>query len=253
MKIVSWNVNGLKSVIQKNFLEIINQLDADFICIQEVKISKKIDFNVNGYYQYYNYSKKQGYAGVAIYAKQKPINVMLGIEIENEDGKKEDIDTESRVITAEYNEFYIVNVYVPHSQGRYNYRMNFDNNFIEYIEKLQNKKDIIICGDFNITHKRIDVCDFTHHMFLDSFNNEEKANFEELLDLGLIDTYRYMHPQMREYTFWRNNDNREIKETGWRLDYILISEYLKKNIREANILNDIRGSDHCPVELVIKI
>ncbi len=253
MKVVSWNVNGLKSVMQKDFIENINQLNADFICIQETKISKKTEIKVKEYYQYYNYCKKAGYSGVAIFTKEKPINVLVGIEIENEDDEIEDIDNESRVITLEYEDFYIVSVYVPHSQGRYSYRMNFDYNFIRYIEKLQNKKDVIICGDFNICHKKIDVCDFERHKFLDHFSDEERANFEELLNLGLIDTYRYLHPQMREYTFWKHSDSRDTKKTGWRLDYILISEYLKKDIREANIFKNIQGSDHCPIELIIKI
>ena len=178
---------------------------------------------------------------------------MVGIEIENDEEEFENIDKESRVITAEYDEFYIVSVYVPHSQGRYNYRQNFDYDFLQYIEKLQSEKDVIICGDFNICHKKIDVCNFEHHTFLDNFADEEKANFDELLNLGFIDSYRYMHPQMREYTFWKHQDNREEKRNGWRLDYILVSEYLKKKVREANILKEIRGSDHCPVELIIKI
>ena len=253
MRVISFNVNGLQAIIKNNFCDNMKRINADIICMQETKVSKNPNIELEGYYQYYNYCTKSGYSGVAILTKQKPIDVILGIEVENEEGEIENIDNESRVITAEYDEFYIVNVYVPQSQGRYNYRMNFDNNFIEFIEKLQNKKDLIICGDFNITHKKIDVCDFSHHTFLDNFTDEEKANFEELLDLGFIDSYRYMHPQMREYTFWRHNDNRDIKETGWRLDYILVSEYLKKNIREANILKDIRGSDHCPVELIIRI
>ena len=255
MKIISWNVNGLKSVINNNFIELIKKLNADVICLQETKISKKQSIDVEGYYTYYNYCKKAGYSGVAILTKEEPIKLLTGMEIENEEGENENIDIESRVIAIEYSEFYVVSVYVPHPQGigRQEFRQNFDEEFIEYIEKLQNKKDVIICGDFNICHKMIDVCDFEHHKFLDNFTDEEKASFEELLNVGFIDTYRYMHPQMREFTYWKHNDCRDKKEKGWRLDYILVSEYLKKNIMEANILKDIRGSDHCPVELIIKI
>ena len=252
MKIISWNVNGLNAAVKNDFNKTMQKLEADIICLQETKVSRKPSIELEGYYQYYNYCKKAGYSGVAIFTKEEPIKVLVGVEIENDEEEFENIDNESRVITVEFDEFYIVSVYVPHSQGRYNYRQNFDYDFLQYIEKLQNKKDVIICGDFNICHEKIDVCDFEHHTFLNSFNDEEKANFEELLNLGFIDSYRYLHPQMREFTFWKHNENRDKKETGWRLDYILVSEYLTKYIREANILKNIRGSDHCPVELIIR-
>lgn len=256
MKIISWNVNGLKSVVNKEFNASVSQLNADFICLQETKISKKIEeLKLDNYYQYYNFCKKSGYSGVGILAREKPINILIGMENEDNEGEITNVDNESRVITLEYNNFFIVSVYVPHVQGntRYNYRQNFDEYFIEYINKLNKIKDIIICGDFNICHKKIDVCNFQKHTFLDTFTDEGKANFEELLEIGFIDTFRYMHPQMREYTFWNNTDSREEKQTGWRLDYILVSKYLKKDIRQANILKEIGGSDHCPIELVLKV
>ena len=255
MKIISWNVNGLNSILQKDFIKTINQLEADFICIQETKISKDMHFNIGNYYQYFNYSQKSGYSGVGILTKEKPNNVLIGMEILNDNNELENIDMESRVVAVEYNEFFIVSVYVPTAQRRerYNYRQQFDYDFIKYIENLNSKKDVIICGDFNICHKKIDVCNFEHHLFLDNFSDDEKANFEELLDLGFVDTYRYMHPQMRQYTFWQHTDNREEKVAGWRLDYILASNFLKKSIRQANILTEIKGSDHCPIELVINI
>lgn len=253
MRIMSFNVNGLISIYNGNFKQNMQELSPDIICLQETKVSSKPNIELKGYSQYYNFCRKAGYSGVAIFTKQQPVNVILGIKIENDEGEIENIDTESRVITAEYDDFYIVNVYVPHSQGRQNYRVNFDYDFMKYIENLQNEKDVIICGDFNICHRRIDICDFEHHEFLDKFSDEEKANFEELLNLGFVDSYRYMHPQMREYTFWKHQDKRDEKRTGWRLDYILVSNYLKKNIREANILKCIQGSDHCPIELVIKM
>ncbi len=257
MKIITWNVNGLKSVINKGFNKKIKELNADIICIQETKITSEMkDWNIDGYYNYFNYSKKGGYSGVAIFSKEKAENVVLGIELEDEDGEYNNIDYESRVITAEYNDFFVVSVYVPCSQSRQertNYRMEFDYNFNEYIEKLNQRKDVIICGDFNVCHKNIDICNLDKHKSLEVFSDEERANFKELLNLGFIDTYRYMHPQMRKYTFWTNAVDRNKNDFGWRLDYILVSEYLRKNIREANILTEIEGSDHCPVELVIKV
>lgn len=256
MKIISWNVNGLKSVINKGFYKTISQLDADFVCMQETKISKELEeLKFDNYYQYYNLCKKSGYSGVGIIAKKEPLNVIVGMEIEDEYGEMYQADNESRVIALEYNDFFIASVYVPHAQGidRNNYRQNFDNFFVEYVRGLNKQKDTIICGDFNICHKNIDICNIQKHSFIDSFSNEAKANFNELLEEGFVDTYRYMHPQMREYTFWNNTDDRKEKNSGWRLDYILVSEYLKKNIREANILKDIGGSDHCPIELVLKV
>ena len=191
-----------------------------------------------------------------IQTKEKAHNVLMGIELENEYGEIENIDNESRVITLEYNDFFIVNVYVPCSQAgleRRKYRMEFDSNFCEYIENLNNKKNVIICGDFNICHNNIDICNVKKHRNLEIFSDEERANFNDLLDVGFIDTYRYMHPQMRKYTFWTNDIvDRQNCEFGWRLDYILVSEYMRTDIREANILTEITGSDHCPIELVIK-
>lgn len=256
MKIISWNVNGLKAILSKNFEKDVSQLGADFICIQEIKKDKKTkEMYLNNYFKYYNYSKIKGYSGVAIFAKEEPLNVLIGMEIEDEYGEIYQADDESRVIALEYNDFYLVSVYVPHAKdkNRSNYRQSFDEHFIEYVTKLNDKKDTIICGDFNICHKCIDICNIHKHTFVDDFSDEIKANFNELLNKGFVDTYRYMHPQMREYTFWNNTDNRKEKQTGWRLDYILVSEYLKKEIRQVNILKEIGGSDHCPVELVLKL
>lgn len=254
MKIISWNVNGLKAILDKNFYTNISQLEADFVCMQEIKTNKEIELKLDNYYKYFNYSKKSGYSGVGILAKEKPIDVYMGMLSEDEEGRIYDSDTESRVITLEYNNYFIISVYVPHAKNtnRSNYRQSFDEHFIEHVIKLNNKKDTIICGDFNICHKSIDICNMQKHTFLDNFSDEIKADFNELLNEGFIDTYRYMHPQMREFTFWNNTDNREEKQAGWRLDYILVSDYLKKNIRQANILKEIGGSDHCPVELVLK-
>lgn len=258
MKIISWNVNGLRSAIKDGFIDFINESSPDIVCIQETKITSKMkDFDIDGYYKYFNYTKKSGYSGVAILSKEEAVNVTLGIEAENEYGEMEDIDYESRVLTLEYNDFYIVSVYVPCSQrtlNRISYRTDFDNNLLEYIEGLNNIKDVIVCGDFNVCHKDIDICNLSKHQNIEVFSDEERGSFNDLLNLGLIDTYRYMHPQMRKYTFWTNDIEDRVKcNYGWRLDYILVSEYLKKEIREANILTEIKGSDHCPIELVIRI
>ena len=224
--------------------------------MQETKVSQKIkNFNLDGYFEYYNYSKRTGYAGVAIFTKKEPINILCGMELENEYEEIEDFDIESRVITLEYNDFYIISVYVPSSQirDRKNFRLEFDEIFLKYIEKLNDIKDVIICGDFNICYENIDVYNSKRHQFINLFSDEEKNNFSEILDLGFIDTYRYMHPQMKRYTFWTHDIiDRKNSEFGWRLDYILVSEYLKRNIRQANILTNIEGSDHCPIELIIK-
>ena len=258
MRILSWNVNGLKSSIKNGFFDIIKNKSADIVCIQETKVANRMnDFKINEYYQYFNYSKKAGYSGVAILSKEKAEHVIEGIILENEYGELENRDYESRVLTLEYNDFFIISVYVPCSQknsDRANYRAEFDSNLLEYIERLNNIKDVIVCGDFNVCHKNIDICNLNKRKNLELFSDEERGNFNELLNIGLIDTYRYMHPQMRKFTFWTNDiTDRTESEFGWRLDYILVSNYLKKEIREANILTEVKGSDHCPIELVIKL
>ena len=254
MKIISWNVNGLKSVINQGFYKTISQLNADFICLQETKISEQLELKLENYYQYFNLCRKSGYAGVGILAKEKPLKVIMGMEIEDTYGEIYQTDNESRVITLEYNDFYIVSTYIPHSQTyeRKLYRQTFDDNFIKYIEKLNETKDIIICGDFNIHKSKIDIANFKKHKFINVFEDEELGNFNRLLDIGFIDTYRFMHPQMRDFTFWTNSESSR-KNAGWRLDYILVSNFLRSVIREANILQNIGGSDHCPIELVLKM
>jgi len=256
MKIISWNVNGLKAIMNKNFKKSLSQLNADFVCLQEIKTCEDLlNVGFEKYYKYFNYSKKSGYSGVGILTKSEPINIIMGMEIENEYGEMYQADNEARLITLEYDDLYLVNVYVPHSSKneRKIYRQKFDNSFIEYVEQLEIVKNTIICGDFNIHKNNIDICNFQKHNFINHFEDEERANFQSLLDIGFIDSYRYMHPQMREFSFWTNSDNRETKDAGWRLDYILVSNYLKSSIREANILKEIGGSDHCPVELIIKM
>lgn len=257
-KIISWNVNGLTSIIKNGFEEVIEKLAPDFVCLQEIKITNEMkELKLGEYNKYYNFSKKGGYAGVAIFAKQKAEKIIYGMPITNEYDEIENVDKESRVITLEYNDFYLVSVYVPCKSrltDKKNDREKFDSNFNQFIENLNSKKDVIVCGDFNICHKNIDICDLKDNRKILPFTNANKTSFENLLELGLVDTYRYMHPQMRKYTFWSCDVQDRVNENkGWRLDYILVSEYIKKNIREANILSNILGSDHCPIELVIKL
>ncbi len=256
MKILSWNVNGLKSTVSRGFAENIIKLDDDIICLQETKVAKEIkDLKLDKYYKYYNHPKKTSYAGVAIFTKKKPENVYYGIEI-SKNGKMCDVDNESRVITLEYNEFFIVSVYVPRSRTRNertNYRIEFNSNFRKYIEKLNRMKNVIICGDFNTCYQDIDILNKGENRNIDIFFDEEKDGFSELLELGFIDTFRYMYPKTKKYTFRASKLFDKQARFGWRLDYILISDFIKNNIVDAKILNEIPGSDHCPIELEIKM
>lgn len=247
MKLVSWNVNGMKSVLNKNFIEVFKNMNADIFCIQETKMQEgQIELELNNYYQYWNYAEKKGYSGTAIFTKEEPLNVIYGID-------DEELDKEGRVITLEYEEFFIVNTYTPCYQKnieRQNYRMNWDERFIEYIEELEWKKNVIICGDFNVAYQEIDLGNLNKEIL--GFTDEERRQFYNLLNIGFIDTFRYKNPNYRKYTWWKN-DKREIKDNGCRLDYFLVSNELKNNIIAVQIRNDIRGSDHCPIVLKIKV
>lgn len=257
MKILSWNVNGLKNIINNGLEQIISNLNADIICIQETRSKEKVEgLELENYYTYFNYSKKGGYSGVAIFTKKQPERVIKGIKIIDEDEEVIDLDEEARVLALEYDQFFIVTVYFPCMPKNINQiqdRMEFDDDFYNYIVELNNIKDVIICGDFNICNKDIDICNLEKHRKTEEFADEVKANFEELLNIGLIDTFRFLHPDTHKYSFWTNEViDRKNSTLGWRLDYILVSNFLKEQIREANILSDIKGSDHCPIELVIE-
>lgn len=245
MKIVSWNVNGIKSVINKNFMEVFKNMNADIFCIQETKTQEQ-QLELNNYFQYWNYANKKGYSGTAIFTKIEPLDVIYGIN-------DEELDDEGRVITLEYEDFYIVNTYTPCYQksiARQNYRMNWDEKFIEYIEKLVWKKNVIICGDFNVAYQEIDFGNVNKEIL--GFTDEERRQFYNLLNIGFIDVFRFKNPNYRKYTWWKN-DKREIMDNGCRLDYFLVSKELKNNIVAVQIRNDIRGSDHCPIVLKIKM
>lgn len=245
MKIVSWNVNGIKSVINKNFIEVFKNMNADIFCVQETKTQEQ-QLEVKDYFQYWNYAEKKGYSGTAIFTKIEPLDVIYGIN-------DEELDNEGRVITLEYEDFYIVNTYTPCYQksiARQNYRMNWDEKFIEYIEKLVWKKNVIICGDFNVAYQEIDFGNINKEIL--GFTDEERRQFYNLINIGFIDVFRFKNPNYRKYTWWKN-DKREIMDNGCRLDYFLISKELKNNIIAVQIRNDIRGSDHCPIVLKIKM
>jgi len=247
MKFVSWNVNGLKAILNKNFEKNIKTMNADIVCIQETKTQEgKININLDDYYKYWNYADKKGYSGTAVFSREEPLNVFYGINTE-------ELDKEGRIITLEFEDFYLVNVYTPCYQkniARQNYREWWDEEFIKYIENLEYQKNVIICGDLNVAHQEIDLGNLNKDIL--GFSDEERLQFKNLLNIGFVDSFRYKHPDYRKYTWWKNNQ-REIQDNGCRLDYILVSNELKEKIIGTQIRNDIGGSDHCPIVLKIKM
>lgn len=249
MKLISWNVNGLRACMQKGFLDFFKQADADIFCLQEVKLSEgQLELETEGYYQYWNYAEKKGYSGTALFTKEKPINVTYGINIDEH-------DHEGRVITAEYPDYYVVTVYVPNSQrelARIDYRMVWEKDFLLYIKGLEKKKPVIYCGDLNVAHKEIDLKNpDTNHMNA-GFTDRERECFTKVLESGYIDSFRYFYPDKKEaYSWWSYMFKSRERNTGWRIDYFVVSEKLKDRLKDAKILADIQGSDHCPVELEI--
>ncbi|MCQ2555251.1 MAG: exodeoxyribonuclease III [Clostridia bacterium] len=250
MKLISWNVNGLRAVVGKNFMEFFNEVDADIFCIQETKLQEgQIELDLPGYYDYWNYADKKGYSGTAIFTKEKPLNVTYGIGVDVH-------DHEGRVITAEYDDFYFVTVYVPNSQDelkRLSYRMTFEDDFRAYIKKLEEKKPVIYAGDLNVAHKEIDLKNPKTNHNNAGFTDEERGKMTEMLESGHTDTFRYMHPDDVVYSWWSYRFKAREKNTGWRIDYFICSDSLKEKISDAKILTDVMGSDHCPVELDINI
>lgn len=250
MKLISWNVNGLRACVKKGFLDFFNSIDGDIFCIQESKLQEgQIDLNLEGYHQYWNYAEKKGYSGTAIFTREEPLKATYGIG-------KEEHDKEGRVITLEYNDFYVVNVYTPNSQrglARLDYRMMWENDFRDYIKSLDEKKPVILCGDLNVAHKEIDLKNPKTNRKNAGFTEEERGKFSEFLDSGFIDTYRYFYPEKEGmYTWWSYMYNARTNNAGWRIDYFNVSERLKENLVSADIHTDVMGSDHCPIELVIK-
>ena len=249
MKLISWNVNGIRACIQKGFLDIFNELDADIFCIQESKLSEgQLELDIPGYYQYWNYAKKKGYSGTAVFAKKEPVNVTYGLGIEEH-------DNEGRVITLEYEEFYLVTVYTPNSQTelkRLDYRMQWEDNFKTYLKKLEENKPVIVCGDLNVAHEEIDLKNPKTNRMNAGFTDKERNKMTALLNSGFIDTFRYFYPDRTGiYSWWSYRFSARQKNAGWRIDYFLVSESLKDKLVSADIHTDIYGSDHCPVELDI--
>lgn len=248
MKLISWNVNGLRAVAGKGFAEIFDNLDADFFCLQETKLQEgQIDLAFLGYESYWNYAEKKGYSGTAIYTKHTPLSVSYGIGVEEH-------DHEGRVVTLEMEDFYLVDVYVPNSQDglrRLDYRMQWEDAFRAYLSGLAQKKGVIVCGDMNVAHEEIDLKNpATNHMNA-GFSDEERGKMTELQAAGFIDSWRMQHPDEAKYSWWSYRMKARERNVGWRIDYFLVSESLRDRIVSTEIHNDIFGSDHCPVELVI--
>ena len=250
MKFISWNVNGLRACMGKGFMDFFKEIDADIFCLQETKLSEgQIEMELPGYHQYWNYAEKKGYSGTAVFTKKEPISVTYGIGIEEH-------DHEGRVITAEFDDFYFVDVYVPNSQReltRLDYRMVWEDAFLSYVKKLDEKKPVIYCGDLNVAHKEIDLKNPKSNHQNAGFTDEERACFTKVTESGFIDSFRYFYPDEKDkYSWWSYMFKAREKNAGWRIDYFVVSEKIKDRMVDAKIHADILGSDHCPVELDIK-
>lgn len=251
MKLISWNVNGLRACVGKNFMDFFQEIDADIFCIQESKLQEgQIELNLPGYHQYWNYAQKKGYSGTAIFTKQEPVSVFYGIGIPEH-------DNEGRVITLEFDQFYMITVYTPNSQNelaRLSYRMEWEDAFRAYLKKLEETKPVVVCGDLNVAHKEIDLKNPKTNRKNAGFTDEEREKFSVLLDSGFIDTFRYFYPDAEGiYSWWSYRFQARAKNAGWRIDYFLVSECLKDTLQSAHIHTDILGSDHCPVECVLNL
>ena len=251
LKFISWNVNGLRAVVGKNFLEAFSSLDADFFSLQETKLQEgQIDLQIPGYYSYWNYAEKKGYSGTAIFTRHKPLGVSYGLGIEEH-------DKEGRVITLEYEKFYLVNAYVPNSQDelkRLDYRMKWEDALRSYLMDLSKKKSVVYCGDLNVAHKEIDLKNPKTNRMNPGFTDEERDKMTALLSSGFTDTFRYLYPDKENiYSWWSYRFRAREKNTGWRIDYFIVSDDLKDKVKEAGIHTEILGSDHCPVSLVLDI
>lgn len=249
MKFISWNVNGLRACVGKEFEQQFKDLDADFFCLQETKMQAgQLDLSFPGYESYWNYADKKGYSGTAIYTKHKPLSVTYGIDIDEH-------DHEGRVITLEMEDFYLVTVYTPNSQDelrRLEYRMKWEDDFQAYLHKLDEKKPVIVCGDMNVAHQEIDLKNPKTNRKNAGFTDEEREKMTQLLSNGFIDTFRTLYPEQVTYSWWSYRFRAREKNTGWRIDYFLISERLKDRLVDAKIHTDMMGSDHCPVEVTLK-
>ena len=250
MKLISWNVNGIRACVQKGFLDFFKEIDADIFCIQESKMQEgQLELELEGYHQYWNYAEKKGYSGTAIFTKQEPLSVQYGIGIEEH-------DHEGRVITLEFEDFYMVTVYTPNSQDelkRLDYRMQWETDFLAYLKKLEEKKGVIFCGDLNVAHQEIDLKNPKTNRRSAGFTDEERGKFSEVLTAGFVDTFRHFYPELEgAYSWWSYRMNARARNAGWRIDYFCVSECLKDRLEDAKILTDVMGSDHCPIQLDLK-
>ena len=250
MKFVSWNVNGLRACVRKGFVDYFNEIDADIWGLQEIKMKEgDLDLELPGYYTYYNYADRPGYSGTAIFTKEKPLEVTYGIGMQEH-------DDEGRIITAEYEDFYFVVCYTPNSKRkleRLDYRMVWEDEIRDFLLRLNEKKPVVYCGDLNVAHKEIDLKNPAQNRRSAGFTDEERQKFTELLDSGFIDTFRYFYPDKEdEYTWWSYITRARERNAGWRIDYFVVSNDFENNIKDAQILQDVHGSDHCPVVLYTK-
>lgn len=248
MKAISWNVNGLRAVYKKGFIDIFNELDADFFALQEIKMQEgQLDLDLPGYHQFYNYAERKGYSGTAIFTKKEPINVFNGMGIEEH-------DNEGRVITLEMDDFYFITCYTPNSKSkleRLSYREEWEDDFRGFLNNLRKKKPVVLCGDLNVAHKEIDLKNPDTNRRSAGFTDEERAKFTELLNAGYIDTFRKFYPDKTDaYTWWSPITKARDRNVGWRIDYFVVSECFEERLKDAEILADIYGSDHCPVSLI---
>lgn len=251
MKLISWNVNGIRAVREKGFMESFQALDADVFCLQETKVQEgQIALDLPGYYQYWNYAEKKGYSGTAIFTRKEPVSVAYGIS-------EEEFNHEGRVITLEYPDFYMITVYTPNSQDdlrRLSYRMQWEEAFLRYIQELDAQKPVIFCGDLNVAHTEIDLKNPKSNTKNAGFTPEEREKMSILLSSGFVDTFRFFFPDARDmYSWWSYRFQARERNAGWRIDYFIVSERLKPRLQSASIHNEIYGSDHCPVELVVDL
>ncbi|MBM6780597.1 exodeoxyribonuclease III [Bacteroides mediterraneensis] len=251
IKLISWNVNGLRACCDKGFREVFNQLDADFFCLQETKMQEgQLDLSFEGYTSYWNYAEKKGYSGTAIFTRHQPLQVTYGLGME-------DHDHEGRVITLEMEKFFLVTVYTPNSQDglkRLDYRMTWDDDFRAYLKKLDQTKPVLVCGDLNVAHKEIDLKNPKTNRMNAGFTDQEREKFQQLLDAGFIDTFRFFYPEQTNiYSWWSYRFKAREKNAGWRIDYFLASASLSDKLKGAKIHTEIYGSDHCPVEVTLDI
>ncbi|ECW8275905.1 exodeoxyribonuclease III [Listeria monocytogenes] len=251
MKLISWNVNGLRAAVKKGFLEYFEEVDADIFCLQETKLQEgQIELDLPAYKDYWNYAVKKGYSGTAIFTKVEPLSVQYGLGVPEH-------DTEGRVITLEFEEFFMVTVYTPNSQAelkRLDYRMTFEDAILEYVKNLDKTKPVVLCGDLNVAHEEIDLKNPKTNRKNAGFSDEERAKFSAFLDAGFIDSFRYFFPDLTDaYSWWSYRMNARARNTGWRIDYFVVSERLKDKLVDAKIHADVLGSDHCPVELELNL